>query len=66
MYYNYVSRLFDKIFLSIKENNIENMISLYSDKPEVFNNICFFSQIPPAKPGACFCEPLKAVGLGAA
>jgi hypothetical protein len=25
-----------------------------------------FSQIPPAKPGACFCEPLKAVDVGAA
>jgi hypothetical protein len=23
----------------------------------------FFSQIPPVKPAACCCEPLKAVGL---
>jgi hypothetical protein len=43
IYYNYVAKSFKEIFFSIKNNITENMISLYSNKPKVFNNICMFN-----------------------
>jgi hypothetical protein len=40
-----------------------DMYTIYTGSIASLHKYISYSQIPPAKPGACFCEPLKAVVL---
>jgi hypothetical protein len=49
------------VFLFVTKKNFLTFNNIHS----ILFNVSF-SQTPPAKPGACFCEPLKAVDFGTA